>query len=166
MISHLFSRSLSVRNATSGDCTFVREMISKINKIVYGSDVVPKNFNEVYNQMIQNPKKFPIFVAEEKDEKNKTVPLGAIVTSTMLYIQTCKPSLYIQDLVVDESARGKGVGSVLINHVIDYCKNNEMNYIDLVQPPDSDKFHEKRTKFYTEQGFEIGGRYRLMNLKP
>lgn len=126
---------------------------------------IPGNFNESFQKMLNEPKQYSIFVAEDKDAKSgKLFQCGAAITTIQLMLMTCKPYLYIQDLVVDEDFRGKGVGSALIQHIIKYCKNNGLSFIDLVQPVDSDKFHEKRTKFYSDNGFAIGGRHRLMHL--
>lgn len=111
--------------------------------------------------MLKEPNHYTIFVAEDIDESNKIVQLGAAITTKQIMLMTCDPYLYTHYLVVEESSRGKGVGKALIDYVVNYCKENNLSFIDLVQPDDSDKFHEKRTKFYSENGFEIGGRHRF-----
>ena len=164
MISNLFKRNLSVRKASLVDGKFVGKMVGQINHIVFGSDAIPSNFDDAFHKMLKEPNQYAIFVAEDKDKNNKIVQCGVAITTTQVLFMTCKPYLYIQDLVVDESIRGKGVGSALIQHIIQYCKSNNISYFDLVQPEDSDKFHEKRTKFYSGNGFEIGGRHRYLIL--
>ena len=164
MIENFFNRYLSIRKAKVTDCKFVGKMVGQINHIVFGSDKIPSNFDSAFQTMLKEPKQYAIFVAEDKNKDNKIIQCGAAITTTQLMLMTCKPYLYIQDLVVDEAARGKGVGSALVQHIIQYCKSNNISFIDLVQPPDSDQFHEKRTKFYSDNGFVIGGRHRLMHL--
>lgn len=165
MLQSLFQRSLSVRRAGITDCKFVGKMVSQINHIVFGSNDIPSNFDDAYKQMMKEPNHYSIFVAEDKGENGKLMQCGAAITTTQLMLMTCKPYLYVQDLVVDEAARGKGVGSALMQYIIKYCKDNNISFIDLVQPPDSDKLHEKRTKFYSDHGFAIGGRHRLQHLQ-
>lgn len=165
MITSIFKRFLSVRSAVPADCKFVGKMVGQINHIVFGSTDIPSNFDDAFHTMLKEPNHYSIFVAEDKDKNNNLIQCGAAITTTQLMLMTCKPYIYIQDLVVDEEARGKGVGSALIQHIIQYCRSNNISFIDLVQPVDSDKYHEKRTKFYSDNGFAIGGRHRLMHLQ-
>lgn len=37
--------------------------------------------------------------------------------------------------------------------------------IDLIQPEDNCAYHDQRTRFYTRNGFEMGGCYRYINFK-
>lgn len=63
----------------------------------------------------------------------------------------CGLNLYLQDLIVNQNHRREGVGSLLFNH--DYY------VIELVQPSNTDKFHEQRAKFSTQLGFDLRGRH-------
>lgn len=169
MISNIFKRYLSIRNAVPEDCEFITNMVGQLLRVIFETKKLPEviGFKESYDAMMKDPEHYPIFIAEEKDEKNpnKVVKLGTAITSTQIMLLVGGPYLYLQDLIVDESARGKGVGSALVKHVIQYSKDHDYRLIELVQPKDTNIYHEQRTKFYTQHGFDLLGRHRLMQLK-
>ena len=169
MISNFFKRYISIRKAVPSDREFIINMVGQLLQVIFetNKEVEIIDINNAYDLMMKDPEHYPIFVAEEKDEKNpnKFVRLGAAISSIQIMLLAGGPYLYLQDLVVDKSARGKGVGSALVQHVIKYSKENNLRIVELVQPKDTDKFHEQRTKFYTQQGFDILGRHRLMQLQ-
>lgn len=57
---------------------------------------------------------------------------------------------YINYIYILEKYRSKHLGSLLINHVIKFCKKNEIKFIVLT----FDTTNEKLLKFYTTQGFK------------
>ena len=50
---------------------------------------------------------------------------------------------YIQDVVVDPSYRGKGIGSGLINTLVDKLKEHNIDWIGLVGEPGTENFYQK-----------------------
>ena len=50
---------------------------------------------------------------------------------------------YIQDVVVDPSYRGKGIGSGLINTLVDKLKEYNIDWIGLVGEPGTENFYQK-----------------------
>ena len=50
---------------------------------------------------------------------------------------------YIQDVVVDPSYRGKGIGSGLINTLVDKLKEYNVDWIGLVGEPRTENFYQK-----------------------
>lgn len=160
MISSLFQRHLSIRNAVPNDLQFFNKLVGQLNLIVTGKKELPKEFQDGYVTMLNDPMHYSLFVAEDKDTDNKIIKRGVAITTKQIFLLTGQPYLYLQELIVDEESRGKGVGSALVKHIFDYCKDHQINYIDLVQPSDSDPHHEKRTKFYSKFGFQMGGRHR------
>lgn len=168
MISHLFKRDLTIRRGGPEDCDFITNLVGGLTRLVIKSEKIPFQigFRETFNKMLEDPNRYPIFVAEEKDEKtNKIVKLGATVSSIDLMLYLGGPYLYLQEIVVDEKARGKGVGSALLQHIVKYAKEHGFKSVELTQPPDSTKYHNERTQFYTMNGFEMGGRNRSLELK-
>lgn len=167
MLSNFCKRYLSIRKAGPDDCEFVVTLEQKLAQMVLKTKKMPiiEGIREQYHEMMKDPEHYFLFIAEEKDKTGKPVKLGVAITSSSIMLFNGGPCIDLQELIVDDSARGKGIGSALIKHVIQYSKDHGFFAIDLVQPPDSDKYHEKRTKFYTENGFEMGGRYRFMELK-
>lgn len=70
---------------------------------------------------------------------------------------------WIEDVVVDNSARGKGVGTKLIDHAIQYAQASGVSKIDLTSSPE----RIEANKLYQKMGFRLRGTnlYR-MTLKP
>lgn len=61
---------------------------------------------------------------------------------------------YIEDFVVAESVRGKGIGTKLMNEVKKYCRENNINVIKLSSalPLESaHRFYEKNSGKFTEK---------------
>lgn len=167
MISNFFKRDLSIRKAGPEDCDFIVKLIGQLSQIALNTKKIPINIGirETYQAMLSDPKHYPIFVAEDKDKNNHTVKLGASISSVQLMLYLGGPYLYLQELVVDDAARDKGVGSALVQHLINFAKENNMVALDLIQPESNTAFHEQRTRFYTNNGFEMGGCYRYINFK-
>ena len=56
----------------------------------------------------------------------------------------------VEDVVVDESMRGKGVGKKLMNHVIHAAREQGVKYLNLTSRPERTAAH----KLYESLGFE------------
>lgn len=70
-----------------------------------------------------------LFIAEENNE----------ILGTLTLVFTKIPTgdkIWIEDVVVDNSARGKGVGEQLMAFSIDYVKNQNIKTINLTSSPD------------------------------
>lgn len=158
MISSFFKRGISIRKAGPEDCEFVVGCVGKLTQMVLNSKTMPINIGirESYHDMMKDPDHYPIFIAEEK-ENNEIVKLGAAISNTQILLAIGGPYLYVQEMYVDDKARGKGVGAALLNHVEKYAKENGYKMVELTQPDVSSKYHEERTKFYARQGYNISG---------
>ncbi|KAK8892208.1 hypothetical protein M9Y10_029431 [Tritrichomonas musculus] len=167
MISSFFKRGISIRKAGPEDCEFVVGCIGKLTQMVLNSKTMPINIGirESYHDMMKDPDHYPIFIAEEKDKDNKIIKLGTAVTSTQIMLHMGGKYLYVQELIVDDAARGKGVGSALLKYVDQYSKDQGYFAVELTQPPDSTKYHKERTAFYTQHGYDMNGRSRSKKLK-
>ncbi len=110
--------SLIIRNATAADMQAVFNLIVELA-------IYEKAPNEVINtpdQLIKdgfgNQPLFVCFVAESD---------GNIVGMSLNYIRysTWKGAvLYLEDLIVTESYRGKGIGKALFQHTLQYASQN------------------------------------------
>ena len=58
---------------------------------------------------------------------------------------------WIEDVVVDQKARGKGVGKALMNHALDESKKCGVKSIDLTSRPS----RESANKLYQSLGYEV-----------
>lgn len=50
---------------------------------------------------------------------------------------------YIQDVTMDKSYRKKGIGSLIINKIIEELKKRKIYWIGLISEKNSDQFYEK-----------------------
>jgi len=50
---------------------------------------------------------------------------------------------YIQDLIVDSNERNNGVGTIIINAIIKYCKSSNLKFIGLFSTSKSVEFYYK-----------------------
>ncbi len=66
---------------------------------------------------------------------------------------------YIQDVVVHEAWRGRGIGRELVRRVRDVCVAHRLEWIGLVAEPGT-------APFYEELGFEVLERHEAMRLRP
>ena len=58
---------------------------------------------------------------------------------------------WIEDVVVDQSARGKGIGRALMNHALEEAKKCGVKSIDLTSRPS----RESANQLYQSLGYEI-----------
>ena len=96
-----------------------------------------------YLETIINSNNTKIFVAEENN--------AILGTLTLVFnkIPTGEKA-WIEDVVVDEAARGKGVGKALTAYAVDYAMSKGVNKIDLTSSPD----RIAANKLYQKLGFK------------
>ena len=88
-----------------------------------------QKYNEAQLEALIADPKCPIFIAEEDDVlgycfcQMQTVEQNACVTA--------RKELYIDDLCVDQTCRGRHVGSILYRHVQAWAKAQGFDYITL-----------------------------------
>lgn len=102
-----------------------------------GSELFDKTFN-------QDIVKY--FVAEENE---KIIGLATLVTYPLVRRGQYRAKL--EELVVTENMRGKGIGSILLKHVLKYCKDNTIPTLVLSSENSLVRAH----KFYEDHGGKI-----------
>jgi ribosomal protein S18 acetylase RimI-like enzyme len=95
-------------------------------------------------EMIEAPGTF-VLVARDGDDGD------AIVGSLTLVVFRIPTGMraWIEDVVVDEAARGKGVGSALNRHALDVARDHGCRTIDLTSRPS----REAANRLYRRLGF-------------
>ncbi|MEC8043756.1 MAG: GNAT family N-acetyltransferase [Verrucomicrobiota bacterium] len=68
----------------------------------------------------------------------------------VMKIPTCNKA-WIEDVVVDQAARGKGLGKSLMNHALEQAKKLGAKSVDLTSRPS----RESANKLYQALGYEI-----------
>ena len=139
-----------IRRAKKEDSPYILKLLEQVLEVHHKGrpDIFKGNCrkytqSELYDIIADDSK--PIFVAEEND-----IVLGyafCVITQHINNnILTDIKSLYIDDLCVDENARGKHIGKTLYNFVLDYakeigCYNITLNVWSLNES--AMKFYEK-----------------------
>lgn len=99
---------------------------------------------EIYKEILKD-KKYLILTAKEEGKV-----IGSVLGICCKSIATGKkPFLVIEDVIVDEKVRGKGIGKKLIKAIEDFGKENNCVYGILV----SSGFRKEAHKFYESLGF-------------
>ena len=108
---------------------------------------------EIYRKIISDPSLGVIIVAEQDGEL-----LGCITLSYPLAIRSSGPYARIEEYIVNEKARGKGIGTKLLEAAITEAR--KMNCFDLQvnNPSDLGK------PLYVSHGFVDGGDYMRLKL--
>ena len=131
----------------------------KIEQLTHIDDAVLKAFQKLIPQLTGDSERYPsreelervlksedtlVFVAEENDEILGTVTLA-------IYRIPSGIKAWIEDVVVDESARGIGVSVALMKHALDAARNIGVEKVDLTSQP----FRVAANNLYVKLGFEL-----------
>ena len=141
---------MNVRHATNNDMDKIKDLLSQVLEVHHnGRPDIFKSGCRKYNddQLIEiiADSQRPVFVAEDD-----TCVLGyafCVIKQTVGdNVLTDMKTLYIDDLCVDENARGKKVGTVLYEYVKAYaseigCYNLTLNVWEC--NPSAKRFYEK-----------------------
>jgi len=142
-----------IRRAQSKDIETILDLLLQVNLVHHKGrpdifNVGTKYTKEQLEELIKNDLN-PIFVAEEEGKV-----LGYAFCQTQQHIGdnilTDIKSLYVDDLCVDEKARGKHVGTKLIDYVKSFAKDNGYYNVTL----NVWACNESAMKFYEKNGFE------------
>jgi len=86
-----------------------------------------------------------LFVAEEGNSR-----ISGILSAGVYHIPT-GTKFWIEDVVVDEAFRGKGIGKALMLHAMKYARENGAKSVDLTSKPS----RIAANKLYRDLGFEL-----------
>lgn len=141
-----------VRRAKESDMDDINKLLFQVNEVHHkGRPDLFKSGQRKYTdeeliKIIHDDKK-PIFVADENGHV-----LGYAFCVYVQHINdnilTDIKSLYIDDLCVDENARGKGVGKTLYEYVVKFAKDNGFYNVTL----NVWSLNESAKKFYEKMG--------------
>ncbi|MCR5802819.1 MAG: GNAT family N-acetyltransferase [Clostridia bacterium] len=139
-----------VRKATTNDIQRILELLVQVDMVHHeGRPDLFKGPATKYNaeelQKIINDETTPVFVCE--NDEGYVVGHAFCIHKQVLgdSVLTDVKTLYIDDICVDEKARGQGVGTQLYNYVVDYAKKNNFYNITLnvwTCNPGAQKFYE------------------------
>lgn len=92
-----------------------------------------------------------VFAVVVDIKTGKTIGMGRVLSDGI-------SDAYIQDLVILQEYRNKGIGKKLVKKLIDYCKSKNIHWISLISEPNQEKFYKKigfkEMKNYTPLKYE------------
>ena len=132
-------------------------MTERIGQLLDSLRSVPVTIDETSLERLLSDDRFNLFVAED-DDRN---------VMGMLTLTSC-PTLagekvWVEDVIVDETFRGKGVGRVLLRAAIDFARNEmKAQAVYLTSNPS----RVQARNLYRSEGFEEyeTGVFRIKNL--
>lgn len=122
--------------------TITEELVTSFKKIIpllNNNQVAPTS---EYLQSILDNEGVYLFIAKENNKIYGTITLATYKIPTGL-------KGWIEDVVVDEEARGKGVGKLLVTHVLDFSRAIGLKCVDLT----SRSSREAANVLYKKIGF-------------
>lgn len=144
-----------IRKAEEQDINVINKLLYEVHKV--HSDARPDLFktgrkkytDEELKVLIKN-EKTPIFVAEKNSEI-----LGYVFCVYQQFLNnnnmTDVKTLYIDDLCVDKCARGKHIGKILYDYVLQFARENGFYNVTLNVWADN----KNALKFYQKLGLKI-----------
>lgn len=125
--------------------TFSPDITDAVNNLLKQLNASARTLSDEDEKEIIEDVANRILVARES-VGNKIV---GMLTLIIINAQFVKKGL-LEDIVVDENYRGKGIGSKLINEAINKARNEKVSYIDFTSSPDKVAAND----FYQRLGFK------------
>lgn len=148
-------KNIIIRKAREQDINAINKLLYEVHKVHSDARAdlfkagAKKYTDEELKNIIKNAKT-PIFVAEKNNEI-----LGYVFCIYQQFINnnnmTDVKTLYIDDLCVDELARGQHIGKILYDYVIEFARENGFYNVTLNVWADN----KNALKFYEKLGLKI-----------
>ena len=140
---------MEIIQAERKDCELLASIVSKSNK-----DVA-----ELLDLNINNAAKHPSFCTDEwilsdfdRGQKYFLLTENGIKKGCVAFEQPNKDTAYLNRLSVLPEFRNKGLGSALVQHIIDYSKDKKVTHISIGIIAE----HTQIKEWYLKQGFNEG----------
>jgi len=72
-----------------------------------------------------------------------------------IYFEKANGSLFLSDLYIKEEFRGQGLGSKVMNSIIQFADNNNLPVVLIPEPDDEDVSPKQLVDFYKKFGFVL-----------
>ena len=130
---------MDIRKITLSDLDKVYDLLNTLyeNKLKY------KQFEEIYKLKLNDENSYYIVAIED----NKII--GVLTSEIQVKLHRAKKQSFIEDLIVDETYRNKGVGKALLQNAVNYAKNTDCEVVELTSYINNENAH----RFYENNGF-------------
>ena len=121
------SSEIKVRRAEKRDIPRVLELLTQVCMVHHkGRPDIFKADSQKYHaeelELLFEDETRPVFVGVDENDRVLGYGFCVLVDYSGSNVQVERTELYLDDLCVDESARGKGVGSVIFDYIRSYAK--------------------------------------------
>lgn len=121
------SSEIRVRRAEKRDIPRVLELLTQVCMVHHnGRPDIFKADSQKYHaeelELLFEDETRPVFVGVDEHDRVLGYGFCVLVDYSGSNVQVERTELYLDDLCVDESARGKGVGSVIFDYIRSYAK--------------------------------------------
>ena len=110
---------------------------------LYNNKIQYDKFKEIYNKKLNDVNSY--YIAAVVEEKI----VGVLTSELQVQLHRARKRCYIEDLIVNEKYRNKGIGKALLENAISYAKDNDCEVVDLASYITNDNAH----RFYEKNGF-------------
>ena len=118
---------IKVRRAEKRDIPKVLELLTQVCMVHHlgRPDIFKPNSQKYHTEELEllfEDETRPVFVGVDENDRVLGYGFCVLVDYSGNNVQVPRTELYLDDLCVDEKARGKGVGSVIFDHIRTYAK--------------------------------------------
>ncbi|NND79570.1 MAG: GNAT family N-acetyltransferase [Maribacter sp.] len=135
----------TIRDATAEDMPSVLELIKELASFEKEANAVELTIDDLVRDGFGADKLFHCFVAEN----NSTIVGMALIYNR--YSTWKGPIIHLEDLVVSETMRGTGLGTVLLNEVVKHCAKQGVKRISW----EVLDWNEPAIAFYERKGAKV-----------
>ena len=134
---------MRIRPAASHDAPAAADLMAQLTEHAHGQ--ADPGVEDRFRAMLDLPQ-YAIFVAE--DETGQVV--GLLTVSHRWTLWHAGPCALIEELVVDERARGRGVGRALVQAALDWARSQGCSEVEV----STEQENADAQNFYRRLGFE------------
>ena len=142
-----------IREANKNDMHKVLELIKELAKFDKELDQVELNVSNLIEDSF-NKSLFKTFIAE----KNQTIIGAAIIYYR--YSTWKGKSIHLEDLIVTKAKRNNGVGTLLLNQIINYAREEKIKRVSW----EVINWNKSAIKFYLNKGAKIKKDWSIVHL--
>lgn len=154
--------SYTVRFAKENDIPAITELLKQVNKVHYDGrpDLfkLATKYTEDELRGILNDDQTPVFVCEDSEGRILGHGFCVLQRPENTRLMNDHLTLYIDDICVDENARGKNAGRAIYEHILDFARDRGCYNVTLnvwTCNPGAALFYEKLGLIPYKTGMEI-----------
>lgn len=131
---------MEIRKAKLDDIEGIFELLNEL----YAGKIEYNIFSKIYMEKLNDCNNYYIVAIE-----NKKI-IGILISEISYKLHKSKKVSFIEDLIVNEQYRNRGIGKLLIEDAIRYAKKLECEVVELTSYITNENAH----RFYEKNGFK------------